>query len=254
VPKTALVKISDPNLPFHYAGKDKGDLSNAHHHLVTKLGSFQEFVRHDYDASEHGTNGMPVSDVHRIGILDLRILNTDRHSGNLLIRTNKTTEPSMSITPTSVLANVFEEDAAPPIEAPKRPTQSSLLANCKRLTTQMELIPIDHGNCLPHIVEAPYFEWLHWPQAAMPFSAEELKYIASLDAQRDVEMLRQEIPGLREECLRLLEVTTMVLQKAAAGGMSLAQIGSLFSRNVVGINEEPSELEKVSFNIIFKYI
>jgi hypothetical protein len=28
-----------------------------------------------------------------------------------------------------------------------------------------ELIPIDHGFCLPEALESPYLEWLFWPQA-----------------------------------------------------------------------------------------
>ena len=49
--------------------------------------------------------------------------------------------------------------------------------------TQYELIPIDHGFCLPETLEAPYFEWLHWPQAMLPFSEEELAYIRRLDIE-----------------------------------------------------------------------
>jgi len=46
-----------------------------------------------------------------------------------------------------------------------------------------ELIPIDHGFCLPETLEAPYFEWLHWPQAMLPFSEAELAYIRRLDIE-----------------------------------------------------------------------
>ena len=31
-----------------------------------------------------------------------------------------------------------------------------------------ELIPIDHGFCLPEALESPYLEWLFWPQARAP--------------------------------------------------------------------------------------
>ena len=49
--------------------------------------------------------------------------------------------------------------------------------------SQYELVPIDHGFCLPETLEAPYFEWLHWPQAMLPFSEEEIKYIRDLDIE-----------------------------------------------------------------------
>ena len=52
----------------------------------------------------------------------------------------------------------------------------------------------------------------------MPFSEEELDYIARLDAAADKELLRRELPSLREESLRTLEVATLLLQHCAAAG------------------------------------
>ncbi len=41
---------------------------------------------HECDTSEMGTSRFSASDVHRIGILDIRLFNTDRHAGNMLVR------------------------------------------------------------------------------------------------------------------------------------------------------------------------
>ena len=109
----------------------------------------------------------------------------------------------------------------------------------------MELVPIDHGFCLPETLEAAYFEWLHWPQSSMPFSEDSLDYIAGLDPRKDSKLLRQELPTLRTECLRVLEVSTTLLQRAAVAGLCLAEIGMLMSRPLVGLHEEPSELERM---------
>jgi hypothetical protein len=97
----------------------------------------QEYVYHDCDTSEIGASRFAARDVHRIGILDIRIWNTDRHAGNILVR---------------------------------RSRESALnLSGLARLdSTQMELVPIDHGFCLPEALEPPYFEWLHWPQVTCP--------------------------------------------------------------------------------------
>ncbi len=97
----------------------------------------QEFVQHDCDTSEMGSSRFAVADVHRIGILDLRLFNTDRHAGNILVR-----RPRASGANLSALARL--DDA------------------------QLALIPIDHGFCLPEALEPPYFEWQHWPQARAP--------------------------------------------------------------------------------------
>ncbi|KAK1316053.1 putative phosphatidylinositol 4-kinase type 2-beta [Acorus calamus] len=110
---------------------------------------------------------------------------------------------------------------------------------------QVELIPIDHGLCLPESLEDPYFEWIHWPQASIPFSEDELEYIANLDPVRDADMLRMELPMIRDACLRVLVLCTVFLKEAAAFGLCLAEIGEMMSREFKGVEEEPSELEVV---------
>lgn len=202
VPPTALVKIThsifniNDGVNCNKPPKKK---------LVSKIASFQQFIAHDFDASDHGTSSFPVTAVHRIGILDIRILNTDRHAGNLLVRK---------------------------------------LDGVGRFG-QVELIPIDHGLCLPETLEDPYFEWIHWPQASIPFSEDELQYIENLDPQKDSDMLRRELPMIREACLRVLFLCTIFLKEAAAFGLCLAEIGEMMTREFRSGEEEPSELELI---------
>ncbi|KAF6169130.1 hypothetical protein GIB67_038627 [Kingdonia uniflora] len=202
VPQTALVKITHSIFNIN---KRVSDEKTHERKQVSKIASFQQFIAHDYDASDHGTSSFPVAAVHRIGILDIRIFNTDRHSGNLLVRK---------------------------------------LDSVGRFG-QVELIPIDHGLCLPECLEDPYFEWIHWPQASIPFSEDELEYIANLDPFKDSEMLRMELPMIREACLRVLILCTIFLKEAAAFGLCLSEIGDMMSREINGHEEGPSELEVV---------
>ncbi|PPD67771.1 hypothetical protein GOBAR_DD35350 [Gossypium barbadense] len=185
VPPTALVKIT------HSVFNVNGGVNRnrPHKNLVSKIASCQQFIRHDFDAR----------------ILDIRIFNTDRHAGNLLVRK---------------------------------------LDGIGRFG-QMELIPIDHGLCLPETLEDPYFEWIHWPQASIPFSEDELEYIQKLDPMKDCEMLRRELPMIREACLRVLVLCTIFLKEAAAFGLCLAEIGEMMSREFRAGEEEPSELEVI---------
>ncbi|GAA0152775.1 nucleotide kinase [Lithospermum erythrorhizon] len=202
VPPTALVKVTHSIFNVNdgvNGNKQKGVKA------VSKIASFQQYIPHDFDASDHGTSSFPVAAVHRIGILDIRILNTDRHAGNLLVRK---------------------------------------LDGVGRFG-QVELIPIDHGLCLPESLEDPYFEWIHWPQASIPFSEDELEYIKKLDPIRDSEMLRSELPMIREACLRVLVLCTIFLKEAAAYGLCLAEIGEMMSREFRSGEEDPSELELV---------
>ncbi|KAF5191787.1 Phosphatidylinositol 4-kinase gamma [Thalictrum thalictroides] len=202
VPPTALVNIS------HSIFNVNGEMTSSRtveKKQVSKLASFQQFIPHDFDASDYGTSSFPVAAVHRIGILDIRILNTDRHAGNLLVRK---------------------------LDGEGR-------------FGQVDLIPIDHGLCLPENLEDPYFEWVHWPQASIPFSEEELEYIMKLDPIKDSEMLRVELPMIREACLRVLVLCTIFLKEAAVFGLSLAEIGEMMGREFRSREEEPSELELI---------
>ncbi|KAJ8775016.1 hypothetical protein K2173_020020 [Erythroxylum novogranatense] len=200
VPSTALVKAT--HSVFNVSDGVKGN-KHQQRKKVSKIASLQQFIPHDFDASDHGTSSFPVAAVHRIGILDLRIFNTDRHAGNLLVRK----------------------------------------LDCIGRFGQVELVPIDHGLCLPESLEDPYFEWIHWPQASLPFTEDELEYINRLDPFRDSDMLRRELPMIREACLRILVLCTIFLKQAAAFGLCLAEIGEMMSREFVGHEEQPSELE-----------
>ncbi|KAK1361970.1 1-phosphatidylinositol 4-kinase [Heracleum sosnowskyi] len=202
VPPTALVKIT--HSIFNVNDGVNGNKSQSKK-LVSKIASFQQFIPHDFDASDHGTSNFPVAAVHRIGILDIRILNTDRHAGNLLVRE----------------------------------------LNGEGRFGEVEIVPIDHGLCLPESLEDPYFEWIHWAQASIPFSKYELEYIEKLDPFQDSEMLRRELPMIRETCLRVLILCTIFLKEASAFGLCLAEIGEMMSREFHRGEEEPSELELV---------
>jgi hypothetical protein len=57
-----------------------------------------------------------------------------------------------------------------------------------------------------------------------------------------------QVPGLRVESLRVLEVCTHLLKACAAAGLSLAEIAGVVTRPLLGVEEEPSELERVCFN------
>lgn len=205
VPPTMLVKITHNVFHMNEGVDCKTKTCDKKSLALSKIASLQQFIPHDYDASDHGTSGFPVSAVHRIGILDIRIFNTDRHAGNLLVR--------------------------------------KLDTGGGKFEAQTELIPIDHGLCLPESLEDPYFEWIHWPQASIPFSAEELQYIANLDPVKDAEMLRRELPMIHEASLRVLVLSTTVLKEAVASGLCLSEIGEIMSRQFTGKEEEPSELE-----------
>jgi hypothetical protein len=157
-----------------------------------KLGSLQHYVQHKCDANDMAPSHFFSADnVHRIGIFDIRLLNCDRHAGNLLIQERTSAE---------------------------RVSGASSASGATRLShgAPYMLIPIDHGYALPEALDNPYFEWLYWPQTSVPFSDEVKEYVANLDAAADIAMLREHLPALRHECLRCLEMTTKVCFLAVA--------------------------------------
>jgi Phosphatidylinositol 3- and 4-kinase len=54
--------------------------------LTTKMGSFQEFVRHECTIDDVSPSKISIEEVHKIAILDIRIMNADRNAANLLVR------------------------------------------------------------------------------------------------------------------------------------------------------------------------
>ncbi|XP_004493320.1 phosphatidylinositol 4-kinase gamma 8 [Cicer arietinum] len=200
VPPTALVKFC------HATFSDTS--------ATVKLASLQRFVGHGFDAGELGPSFFSVGSVHQIGILDIRLLNLDRHAGNML---------------------VMKHD------------QKSYCANGGAVA---DLVPIDHGFCLPEWLDDPYFEWLHWPQASIPFSESELEYILKLDPFKDADILRAEVPSLREASIRVLIVCTIFLKQAAAAGLCLADIGQMMTREFCrGKESSSSELENICLQV-----
>jgi hypothetical protein len=85
-----------------------------------------------------------------------------------------------------------------------------------RLSPAAELIPIDHGMCLPGSFSDISFEWRYWPQSRLPFSDATAAYIAALDAERDLALLAAHGLAIRPACARVLRVCTLLLQKGAA--------------------------------------
>ncbi|KAM7525885.1 hypothetical protein LguiA_015787 [Lonicera macranthoides] len=95
------------------------------------------------------------------------------------------------------------------------------------------LTPIDNGYCLPESFEDCTFDWLYWPQAREPYSADTIDYIKSLDAEQDIALLKFYGWDLSVECARTLHISTMLLKKGAERGLSPFDIGSIMCRETL---------------------
>ncbi len=146
-------------------------------------------------------------EVHKIAILDLRILNIDRNECNILVRTK----------------------------------YSSKTAGKKI----RKLIPIDHGLSFPDTLSVCSYDlcWLSWRQAEEPFSKRSLEYIGMIDIKQDIALLEKTLK-FRPICLRNVRITTCLLKSAANAGLTLAQIGQILCRPDDD-DSIPSLLEKI---------
>lgn len=136
-------------------------VSIRHHFKNPKTGSLQEFIENDGCAEDFGPRVFPVKDVHKIGVLDVQILNIDRHSG---LQKFKDSELIFQ-------GNILIKE----IDAPKK----------------FELVPIDHGFSLPDNLEVPWFAWMNWPQAKIPFDDEVKSYINRINVEKDAQLLHE---------------------------------------------------------------
>ncbi|DAZ95320.1 TPA: hypothetical protein N0F65_002427, partial [Lagenidium giganteum] len=204
VPATALVEARHP--AFKYGE------SNTFLHF--KTGSLQEFVRHDDVVSDLAPNQFSNHQVHKIVLLDMRLLNTDRNDANILVRKKRS--------PTGQV--------------------------------EYDLIPIDHGYCLPQYLEIAWCDWCwyNWPQLKQPLSKEDRAYVLSLNMVEDVDALSRKIP-LRRACRRNIIISGMVLQRGVKAGLNLFEIARIMCREDL---DAPSILETMcidAFNQVVRH-
>lgn len=109
VPMTTLVEARHPafntngaRLKVSEGGASIGahsisENSRATSALTKKVGSFQEFVRCECSMDDISPSMISVDEVHKIAILDMRLMNADRNSANLLCR--RTRDNSIQLVP-----------------------------------------------------------------------------------------------------------------------------------------------------------
>jgi hypothetical protein len=86
IPPTTIAKFvcSEPSSwKSSYKAPLNGQLNCAQ---IWKIGSLQIFVGHDDCACNYSSDLFDTDEVHKIGILDMRICNTDRNDGNILLK------------------------------------------------------------------------------------------------------------------------------------------------------------------------
>lgn len=86
------------------------------------------------------------------------------------------------------------------------------------------------------------FDWLYWPQAHEPYTPGVINYIKSLDAEKDIELLKFHGWDMPPKCARTLRISTMLLKKGAERGLTPYSIGRIMCRETV---KEESVIEQI---------
>jgi len=129
-----------------------------------KIGSLQKFIQSEGPIENFSSDMFEIDEIHKIAILDLRMLNLDRNECNILVQI---IEEDMDVKDMLSLDTDYQ---------PK---------------LKRKLIPIDHGLSIPDTLALCSYDliWLSYSQAEQPFSAKSLAYIADIDIMADIKML-----------------------------------------------------------------
>ncbi|KAJ9464214.1 Phosphatidylinositol 4-kinase gamma 7 [Diplonema papillatum] len=102
-----------------------------------------------------------------------------------------------------------------------------------------DIVPIDHGCCIPVDLTELEFEWMCWTQSKLPLDDECKRYIEALNPEDDARILVTEL-GIDQRCADNVQAATMLLKKAARQNLTVYDIGCLMRRPRV---DTPSQLE-----------
>ena len=150
------------------------------------VGSLHQYKEHDGTADDYGVKILNKEQLQRIALLDLRTLNADRHSANILVAMKKHD------------GKMEEGDG--------------------------NLIPIDHAFCLPDYLqlEQTTLDWMHWPQAKEKLCDEFVDLVNQIDIEDDVELMRE--TGIAESSIVTLQIGTSMIKTGCSLGLSLSKM------------------------------
>lgn len=218
VPETSLVSVHSPG--FWVDGQCSGT-------SVTKVGSLQLYVRHNGSSEDYGSSLFEAKNIQGIALLDMRLMNLDRHGNNLLA--------SMK----SALSGIHAQD-----DNKLKEHRASLLSSfvsrrsqslyCDPYTASqrvLHLTPIDHGLCMPELCTSvrPEWCWRMWPQALEQIDSSLLEWVQSWNCEKDELMIKQFWDSVPLEACFTFRLNTLFIQLACCSKLSIADMSKLYT-------------------------
>lgn len=247
-----------------------------------KVGSLQAWVPHTDLAADLGYHTFPTEEVHKLAILDMRLLNTDRNDGNILVTTRSAAAEG------GCKSRDRQQRASSGATLPADATRASsdggggggvrgggggsVAAGAERersrerhsardsgddeldadvLSRERDrsapaapnfLVPIDHGGVLP---TRPEVVWYNWCWLSWPQISEPLSHEALEYVARldPVKDARHILDaGLPLACARICRCATRTLQAGVAAGLNLLEVSTMLARQQ---EELPSDVERL---------
>lgn len=230
VPATALVQCKHRvfNYPSGFSSNSK-----------PKIGSLQQFIVSSEDLFEDfGYGVFSDYEVQKIALFDMRVLNCDRNSANILVVRKQVTNRSRNgstVSEDNGLSNFVPDD-----ERDFLSIDDDVDSNHEVL----ELIPIDHGYCIPSKLEIHDYDWawFGYPQVDKPAVPELKDYLASINIDELVAEVSNRV-SLPEECWFLVRtVHSLLVEGLIKANLTIKQVASLIAR----LDDEiPSPLERI---------
>ena len=234
VPPTTIVHCEHP--AFNYPRR------NSLQRTYPKLGSLQKFVRSTDIFEDIGLSLISDFELQKIALLDMRILNCDRNSTNILAsrkigNLHRTRRNSRSESLTSLT-----EDSNDEYDLDQFLDEEPLIGSRSCDNDLYQLIPIDHGYCFPSklMIEDIDWVWFDSPQIKKPVHQQIVEYITALDIEELIDSLTSQI-SIPQESLLLIRIVHYLLVEGVSMGLSLHEIAKIIARTEYGV---PAALEK----------
>lgn len=146
--------LSSP-LPAYLNGNSKSSNLTvpSHQELVKKVGSFQEYVHAECTMDDISPSKISVDEVHKIAILDIRIMNADRNVANIMCQRIPEDPDTFRLVP---------------------------IDHGYSLRSKCDVSWFD-------------WCWLDWPQTKQPLSKASRDYVLGLDIEADARLLQERL-------------------------------------------------------------
>jgi hypothetical protein len=193
-----------------------------------KVGSLQAFVRGRVDRSwtdRRVQAALPDLEVHKVALLDMRLLNLDRNEDNVLV-----VEAEDGGGGHAAEGSDHTHNSGPSHTTSSSSSSSSSSDNSN---SRYRLVPIDHGYILPGDVGVDDYDWawLDFPHLERPLHPRLHAAFFAIDVERDIAVLRAAFGhAIRPACFNTYRLTHAVIRKGLERCMTLKQIACLLCR------------------------